>query len=459
MSWGNLIVWLVLPWALRTTISYFKKPAGPVRPPKPRTRADLISTVFLLIAAFYEVASFYFAPPNLLADLRVPAEAPTYVLRNQFREYMGRKFPGWTEEVADGTVAYGGAEWAKNPRLLAEAEALSRTYTSLRNVENRGIYLRYGHHTLTGCSWCKEDVDYAGYSMPGIVKSYAFALSCLGLGTVVWRKAQWRTYGTIGMTLMAGAEAYLIYLDRNVEFNDRGIAWSPFNFYYRVRCLAFAALLLLSAVVERKDEWTDGDILSEIVAKNQVIYNRQTAFKLAKAATLGDTNLRKKFMEFHKQQEAAKDAIDRDLEFQEMRDKVLQAYNLEQLMQGAEGMAGNIMAAALHEGILTGVDLPPKPEVDVPQELGVDSQGTTYAVERKKAVVDRKGKKPGSEPAGEGAASGEGSSGSPPLSKRKGAARKLKKIQEKETAQEGEPVQAPSSSPRRSTRLESQKVK
>lgn len=72
---------------------------------------------------------------------------------------------------------------------------------------------------------------------------------------------------------------------------------------------------LVVALVDKKDEWDEVDIMKDVFAKQQIIYNRAQAYRLARAATLGDSKLRKGFMEFYKEAEAVNEAISKDLQY------------------------------------------------------------------------------------------------------------------------------------------------
>ncbi|KNC98157.1 uncharacterized protein SPPG_06561 [Spizellomyces punctatus DAOM BR117] len=356
MSWLNVALWVGLPFLISKAREYFKKTTP--RPPRPKTSLDTFSTFFLVFVACANILVATIPSQNLLRDLRVHPESPSFVVRNNFRQYMSAKFPGWTQE---GAYDLRQADPATRDRV----EELERLYELLKSTDNRRMYLRYGHDAFTKCNWCVEPSDFMIYIVPSLVLSYAMTMVFIGLGTLTWRKTQWRTYGAVALTGIAVVDAYVIFLSEAALVDRHGVSSSLYDTMYGWRRWSFAALALAAAFIDKKDEWTEADILKDVLAKNQVIYNRAQAFRLARAATLSDGTLRRKFMEHYKEKEVLNDAVSRDLEYKETREKVLQKYNLNQLITEAQALCEHIVQAAIDEGVVSGVD---RRETDASEE-------------------------------------------------------------------------------------------
>ncbi|RKO93167.1 hypothetical protein BDK51DRAFT_43121 [Blyttiomyces helicus] len=316
MSWTTIILWIVVPWAFKQASAYFQKaPPGPKRVPRPYTRGDRISTgIFLLLALQQASLCLLYPGPNLLKDLNVPLEAPTYVLRNAFRRHMAARFPGW-QEGADYAAALE-SQGLPPPaaQLTGQVQELERAHELLKPVSSRLQYLAVGHDAMVSCTWCVEPSDHRLYILPSIAASYVLALLALGAGTCVWRKARLRRHGILALGSMAIVDFYYLLL-RSPPLTELAAAQSAFNDALLARRLAFVVLSVVAAFADEKDEPSEESLVHDISTRLQECWTRGQAFRLARAATLGNGNLRKKFMEFYKEQEAANDAIVNDVEY------------------------------------------------------------------------------------------------------------------------------------------------
>ncbi|KAJ3187112.1 hypothetical protein HDU85_007150 [Gaertneriomyces sp. JEL0708] len=202
------------------------------------------------------------------------------------------------------------------------------------------------------CLWCRDQDDYAIHISPTIGLSYVTMLACAGLATLHQERGNWRTYSASILAAIAGAEAYYLFYLSTKVVDLQGQPVDQFHLAERWRRWAFAALAIGLAIFSGNDQWTEEDTLKELVEKNHVIYNRAQAARLARAATLGDSVLRKKFMEHYKEKEAANEAINRDLEYKEAREVAARKYNLTKMMEDTEILCGKIVKTAIDEGII-----------------------------------------------------------------------------------------------------------
>ncbi|KAJ3048080.1 hypothetical protein HK097_010909 [Rhizophlyctis rosea] len=361
MAWGELVLWFVVPWAFQNLKKYFTKDKNP-RPKKPRTTLDIYSTYLLWAMAILQLKRAFQPPTNLLAEVGAPPDVPLYQLRNLFRSYMTTKFPGWEEPLQPSSYNPNPQPWTSDPSLLSQTLPLEKAYQTLRNTALRPLYLRFGHVALTTCSWCAETTDYALYSLPTVILPYITTLVALGLASAAPRKSHWRTYAVISVLLLSAIDALAIYTESTITLSDlhpRGKFSSRHNLFHGIRHLYFALLCFVGSLWENRSDWTDAEILGEVVSKNRAIVQRAQALRLARAGTLMDGNLRKKFMEYYREQEAGMEAVHRDEEFKATRAQLLQRFDIDALVKNMQEMTGSIMHAAVQEGALKGIELPP----------------------------------------------------------------------------------------------------
>ncbi|KAI8815624.1 uncharacterized protein EV422DRAFT_350009 [Fimicolochytrium jonesii] len=368
-SYYSLLLWIGVPFLFNKARALFSASKAPQRPPRrPRSRADHLSTALLIFLAVTHLVLSVRPQPNLLQDIGVGPDDSVFKIRTAMREYMRREFQeDWVEGMnghanthADGTTADPSESNEAHPRAQ-EIAALTHLYDRLKSSsDRRRIYLRTGHTAHTECTWCLDSPDYTRYMLPLVGSSYAGMLFFLGLSTHVWRKRRWRIYGAIYLATTAAVDAYLLLVldggDTNTTFplvdKKTGVAISLYDTVATWRHWAFAILCLLACVAEQRETWTDKDVVRDVLEKQTVVYNRAQAYRLARAATLADTNLRRGFLEYYKDRTALNEAIWKDLEYKESRQKALQKYNLPQLMTDAAYLSDNILQTAVNEGIL-----------------------------------------------------------------------------------------------------------
>lgn len=84
------------------------------------------------------------------------------------------------------------------PSILSGRQAdplLDLLLVRLRELDNRLLYLRYGHTALLECLWCQTSLDYLIVTIPDILSRYVLAaitIYCLGSETLAGPGAKWR---------------------------------------------------------------------------------------------------------------------------------------------------------------------------------------------------------------------------------------------------------------------------
>ncbi|KAJ3014745.1 hypothetical protein HKX48_004983 [Thoreauomyces humboldtii] len=343
-SWTTFALWVIVPFLFTKGRQYFAKPSNP-RPPRPRSKTDFFCTVFLVLTAILHLLLAFLPATNLLREMSVAPDPPSWVLRNGFRNLMVQRFPSWRE--------------GSDLEADTEETRIEKLYEALKVSENRKMYLRFGHDAYVQCSWCSqgEQRDYLFASLPPLASSYALFLALIGCGTLTWRKATWRTHAPLSALVVLIVEMYVLTLHDSQFVDARNISECLADKIRRYRLVAFALVAIGAAILDKKDEWSEEDIMRDLIQKNQIIYNRTQAYRLARAATLGDQAMRKKFLEHYREREVVHDLINRDNEYKETRDKVLLKYNLEKLMQDAQTQSSIIVQAAIDEGIIDNASL------------------------------------------------------------------------------------------------------
>jgi len=147
--------------------------------------------VFLTLHTLYHLSHLFIPPFDLFSTPHIPILAPNDVLRS--RLYQGQES---TNALTD---------------LL-----LSR----LQNLDNRFMYLRFGHLVIQDCLWCMTPLDYLVASLPDVLSRYVLAagvIMALGSEGLVGKGAErrhrrWGGAGLWVLGIMCIAELGIKYL-------------------------------------------------------------------------------------------------------------------------------------------------------------------------------------------------------------------------------------------------------
>ena len=322
----SFIIVLFLPWVINRIRSTSHK--GIQRPKRPKTKADRAVTLLIGLAILWQVLCLtLYRPHNLLNNLNVTADMPSYILRNRFRDWFAN------------------IQSSSDPMELDTQEKLTALYESLKSNERRKIYLTFGETAFLSCKWCKEESDYFIWILPSIIASYSFMLGVLGFATATRRKQYWRLYGVSYLAISAFIEFIMFYSGSRDELLA-DIPAGEFDVMDRYRRYGFISLLVVISFINIGEDWTPKEILAGIHSSHEIILNRITGLRFARAAILGDTNLRREFFEYYKEQEAHTELINSNEEYKEARDKVMTKFNIEKMMKDAQVFATEAIKAA-----------------------------------------------------------------------------------------------------------------
>ncbi|KAI9091303.1 hypothetical protein DFS34DRAFT_653671 [Phlyctochytrium arcticum] len=262
---------------------------------------------------------------------------------------MQNSYPGWD-------VHFGSKVANFSARDLVKIQELETLYDRLKSVEARRIYLKYGHEDFLRCSWCEEPGDHLLYSLSSVLFSYGIAFLWLGLGTVSKRKQHWRVYGTIGLTIIAIGDAYSTIIRGQLASDLDDSMLYTHDLTSKYRAWAFAAIATAVALLDRKAAYSVSDHLQDIISKQQVMYNRTQAFRLARTASLSNSQLRRKLFDYFGHHEALHEAVHKDTEYQQTRERALLKFNVDNIVEEAQTLCDSIVQAAVDEGIVAAHD-------------------------------------------------------------------------------------------------------
>jgi hypothetical protein len=208
---------------------------------------------------------------------------------------MSDEYEGWT----DGGVP--DPRWDDDTILkVAQWEKL---YLSLKgSTSSRRVYQSVGHVAYLECEWCKERTDYLLYLTPIVLASYVMYMIVIGVATSTWRKEAYRMGAGCAVLSALMMDAYLIGAANAKDFAEAGIevteAYSPFLLAFYVRHGVFIAVCLVLLVSERKQQYTDVEIVAMSVEKLAVVNNRMASARIARGVGMKSSNLRRRCFEY-----------------------------------------------------------------------------------------------------------------------------------------------------------------
>ncbi|WVR04370.1 hypothetical protein IAU60_001372 [Kwoniella sp. DSM 27419] len=183
------------------------RPAGAPRRP---ARPPLSTTTKLLLGihALWCIAQLVRPPFDLFRTSGLPILASNLQLRRAILSLFGS--PSARPSTASSliTSATESGEAALDPTTVHPIHEL--LLTKLKVLENRYLYARYGHATMTQCMWCHTPEDHLLFSLPGIGSWYVVegvVIGVLGWKWIAGRGAEHRAQRWRGVMawVLAGA--------------------------------------------------------------------------------------------------------------------------------------------------------------------------------------------------------------------------------------------------------------
>lgn len=140
----TLVLVVFGPQLLNRTLNYISRRNNPKPVHQSTTPLSRRLKVFLALHTLYHLSHFLIPPFDLFSTPHIPILAPNDLLRS-------RLLNGESNGLMD---------------LL-----LSR----LQNLDNRFIYIRFGHVSVQNCIWCLTPLDYLVANLPDILGRYVSA--------------------------------------------------------------------------------------------------------------------------------------------------------------------------------------------------------------------------------------------------------------------------------------------
>lgn len=343
-EWVHTIAILAVPWILSKVVSLFsKKKVNPqARKPKPKSRLYYAISASLVVFVLWQLLHVVILhPENLLSRLDVGVDDPGFILRNKYRDYI--------QDII-GSSAVPGSSLPPSSAQDREArlrDEFDRAYEKLRSKDTRIEYMTYGHDAIVNCQWCRDETDYLMYIFPVVGGSYVLALITIGLATIVKQKQHWRTYALIALSIVAAFECYIFTTSHQFRTETFGSHAAIYDLTDRYRRSLFIFLTLIIFVFDNNDLWTDYEILDAIMRQQEQTIGIHHAARVANAVVLGDSSLRKDFLEYFKEQEMHKEAVRNDSEFKTVVERVKIGYNVDRMLEEAKMSSEKIV----HEGM------------------------------------------------------------------------------------------------------------
>lgn len=171
----TLVLVIFGPQLLNRSLSYISRRNNPRAPQVSTAPLSRRLKVFLALHTLYHLSHLLIPPFDLFSTPHIPILAPNDILRSRFKDGSN----GLTD-------------------LL-----LSR----LQNLDNRLIYIRFGHGAVQDCIWCLTPLDYLVASLPDILGRYVLAAGVMmGLGSegLVGKGADRRDkrWGAVGLWVL-----------------------------------------------------------------------------------------------------------------------------------------------------------------------------------------------------------------------------------------------------------------
>lgn len=132
------------------------------QPQPPRPPIPLAVKLVLLAYTVYGLKQLVFPPYDVFGNNGLPIMVNNDVLR---RAVLG------TESGYDRL----------HPATRGHDGELDLLLAKLANLDNRYLYIRYGHEAFTGCEWCRDGTDYALASLAATMKPYLLLVLVLAL--------------------------------------------------------------------------------------------------------------------------------------------------------------------------------------------------------------------------------------------------------------------------------------
>ncbi|KAI9140340.1 hypothetical protein BKA69DRAFT_1125764 [Paraphysoderma sedebokerense] len=354
MSLISTLVILFLPWAIRKLYRFFAPSNTNIVPHPPRTHLDRIATFLLLSCCIFHLSNLLYPPSNFFFTLNVPLDSPSFIIRNNLRDYLSTQKQTYLLHSADSSSGTQNP-WIPSSEIfdldnplrpkLSYDEIVTKydyyiyLYDLVKLTSNRQLYALYGESSLLSCDYCSNSSDYFQYYLPSILGFYTSFLVVLGLVTITRRKQNWRF--TITITVLGSLMLELLFYSMGSEnlmfiLPDEWMSTFLFDFTWYLRNLIGLGVSLMVWLVDSKIYKSNEDVMGEVIQNLSTVYAMQKAVQLQQRIVNADSGLRKVMVDGVSGIERNRELIGDDEEVKKVREEAMRRLRLESVMAQAK---------------------------------------------------------------------------------------------------------------------------
>ena len=214
MQWLLQLVLLVgIPYIIRT-LSNWKKSTIKTKQQyrmeqwQKSKGSSLVATVLLLLALSSYGYLILHPQESKFSQIGLTSNARTFQIRNNLREYLADKKP------SNKAFELNSMDTVSRSEIKNEYDEYKVWYELMKNKNQKTLYTSYGDAVY--CEFCKDDMDYAFYYAPSVLKCYLGIFVLIGLVSMTFQKAQWRYSATIFAASVLSCEMSLIFMSKEL---------------------------------------------------------------------------------------------------------------------------------------------------------------------------------------------------------------------------------------------------
>ena len=339
----NLGMMIAIPWLIRTVLAYVRSTknshstatSSSKRFRLPKAEWHHPTSLLLLSLLFYYglQALVVRSPPNFFREIQVEYNAPSFKIRNAFRDYANARSlrdPTF-DHVVEGLVpprsfvkSSGGGDSTKNEdEFVSPRGWMSALFELLKVQENRHVYLTFGEDAYTQCNWCREQYDFLIYnSFPSLMPYVWFTLFVF-LATMTNTRRHWRIWSYSFACCLALLEYTLYVLPREYVAELLPTSyWFLHGELKQLRYLGFSLWMLLVFTWQR-NEPSLMQRMERVMQSEEAILSQMKALQVQQMAMMDNEDLARQFVHFNQQRSLERERIFQDPELEQVRRRVL----------------------------------------------------------------------------------------------------------------------------------------
>lgn len=341
---------------------------------RPTLRTERIFLSIMALLVVFHITQLINPPKSYFSLTKTPIDAPAYMIRNRFREYVSErssidgKFASMIKarEIASSEKSASQSQRAKEadeesvsihsafPDIELEYLDLEKNSMDLRNNEIRKKYVLFGQDAVS-CNTCKSDISLEALLVaPSCIYHYIICLIAIGVVTTFRKKAGCRVPALIPLSIGIFMEAITltVFADDVSYFPFHMLPLNRSNIMTRMEQMAWIRSLILATVyifvllIDIEIPPSEASTLSKsaIESIESSIARLQTA-RLARMAVMRDDTLRRHCWESYRVADRENQHLFNSPEYKQLQAELSRKYRLEQLESIAES---NVKSALDH---------------------------------------------------------------------------------------------------------------